>query len=145
MTDALPEPRDYTPERVELAKQFRAGFGALLSGEQLSRLADACERDDGRLAQGKTVFPWGSVTDNGARPVEQCCAAAFALGIAAGLESVAGVYGAFLNAMATDASYRDRNGFVARWRFVGCWDVLPRAEAVAGLAAVCRELLAERG
>jgi hypothetical protein len=121
-----------TPQQRELVAAFTEGLAPLLGAAELAALADACERDDPRLAQSVTVFPPFSCAANRLLPVERCCASAFALGVARGKSAVGDVNIAFCDAMLPASASSPR------WLFVARWDALPRAEALAATTLACR-------
>lgn len=135
MTDLLAKLDALTPQQRELVAAFSEGLAPILGAGELAALAEACERDDPRLTQGVTVFPWGSVESNRHLPAECCCAGSFALGLARGKATVGEVWDAFGAARATMTTLPPLKAF---WGFVLLWDNLPRAEALAATALACR-------
>jgi hypothetical protein len=124
-----------TPEQRELVAAFSEGLAPILGAGELAALAEACDRDDRRLTQGVTVFPWGSVESNRHLPAERCCAVSFARGLARGKTTVGEVWDAFGAARDTLTTLLPLEAF---WRFAGGWDRLPRAEALGATALACR-------
>lgn len=120
-----------TPDADRLESDFAAGFAGVLTPAELTRLAEACERDDERLVQARTVFP--PLTDcNATLPPEKVCAVCCALGLPTVQDTLQGFARLMMFA-------DDRSAF--RWAFVQAWDQLPRGVALPAAARACRRLL----
>lgn len=130
---------DPTGDQHSLIDHFVAGFGGVFDAAQLTRLAEACERDDPRLIQYATVFP-PVLPGNLDERWKKCCA----VGMAAGGDTVADVWNAYFALVADRVNCAALPRDHPRWGFVLAWDALPRAQALAATAVACRLLLTGR-
>jgi len=124
---------------ADIRARWPAAFRAIatrLSVAQLTGLAVACETGDPRLHHGGTTVPSDSHPWCRDFPAERCCALAFT-GVVVGMTTVGQLADHFADLL-LDSTAGDE------WVVTVAWDELPEGEIRADLAALCRELVAER-